>query len=180
VKNPAGITYNTPGTYSVKMKAWNEFGTDSITKTNYITVGNAQAPATDFTADRTVICVGDHVQFQDESDNCPTTWYWEFAPASVTFLNGSNANSQNPLVQFNDATLYTVRLTAYNGNGSNSNTKVNYIALRRLSSSLHGRFRAGTRRTILDHHEPGRRHYMGYHYHCRNQSGDTFCLDKLL
>jgi len=128
VKNPAGITYNTPGTYSVKMKAWNEFGTDSITKTNYITVGNAQAPATDFTADRTVICVGDHVQFQDESDNCPTTWYWEFAPASVTFLNGSNANSQNPLVQFNDATLYTVRLTAYNGNGSNSNTKVNYIA----------------------------------------------------
>jgi len=128
VKNPSGIVYNTPGTYTVKMKIWNGNGSDSIEKTNYIAVDNAQAPAVGFTADKTVLCEGDIVRFQDESDYCPSTWNWEFAPATFTFLQGTNASSQNPVVQFDAPGLYTVRLTATNSAGNNSVTKLNYIA----------------------------------------------------
>jgi len=129
VKNPSGIIYNTPGgPYTVKLKIWNGNGSDSIVKTNYITVGSAQAPAIAFTADKTVLCEGDLVHFQDESDNCPTTWYWEIGPATFTFVQGTNANSQNPVVQFDAPGLYSVRLTATNSTGSNSVTKLDYIA----------------------------------------------------
>ena len=128
VKNPTGIAYNTPGTYTVILKIWNSFGSDSITKTNYITVGNAQAPAIDFSADKTVLCEGNIVHFQDETNNCPTTWLWEFAPSTYTFVLGTNANSQNPVLQFNAPGLYSVRLTATNSTGSNSVTKLDYIA----------------------------------------------------
>jgi len=128
VKNPSGIVYNTPGTYSVKMKIWNMEGLDSIIKTNYISVGIAQAPVAAFTSDKQVLCEGETVRFQDESDNCPSTWTWEFTPATLTFLQGTNASSQNPVVQFNAPGLYTVSLTATNITGSNSVTKLNYIA----------------------------------------------------
>jgi PKD repeat protein len=97
-------------------------------KTNYIIVGNAQAPAVEFTADKKVLCEGDVVHFQDESNNCPSTWIWEFAPGTVTFIQGTNGNSQNPVIQFDAPGLYTVRLTAINSTGTNSLTKVDYIA----------------------------------------------------
>jgi PKD repeat protein len=43
--NPA-IAYNTPGTYSVKLKATNANGSDSITQTNYVTVTPIPNPTT--------------------------------------------------------------------------------------------------------------------------------------
>ena len=128
VKNPTGIVYNTPGTYFVEMKIWNINGSDSLVKTNYITVGNAQAPEVDFTADKTVLCEGDVVHFQDESEYCPTYWNWDFAPSTFTFIHGTTAGSQNPVVQFNSPGFYTVRLIATNSKGTNSLTKLNYIA----------------------------------------------------
>jgi PKD repeat protein len=127
VKNPAGIVYSTPGTYPVKMKIWNGNGSDSIVKTNYIHVGAAQAPSVNFTADKIAVCEGEMVHFQDQSDNCPSSWNWEFAPTTLTFLLGTNAHSQNPIVQFDAPGFYTVRLTATNSTGSNTVTKLNYI-----------------------------------------------------
>jgi PKD repeat protein len=38
-KNPPPITYNTPGTYNVKLVVTNGFGSNTLTKTNYIHVG---------------------------------------------------------------------------------------------------------------------------------------------
>jgi PKD repeat protein len=128
VKNPSGVVYNTPGTYFVKLKIWNINGSDSLEKTNYISVGIAQAPAVDFTADKTVLCEGDIVYFQDESENCPTSWNWDCSPSTFTFVQGTSAGSQNPVVQFNSPGIYTVRLIATNSTGSNSLTKLNYIA----------------------------------------------------
>jgi len=46
VKNPAGIVYNTPGTYSVTLTATNSVGPNTITKNNYITVSPAGCIAT--------------------------------------------------------------------------------------------------------------------------------------
>jgi PKD repeat protein len=128
VKNPSDIVYNTSGTYFVKMKIWNINGSDSLIKTNYISVSNAQAPNVNFTADKTVLCVGDVVHFQDQSEYCPTSWNWDFTPSTFTFIQGTTAGSQNPVVQFNAPGYYTVRLIATNSTGSNSLTRLNYIA----------------------------------------------------
>jgi PKD repeat protein len=127
VKNPSGIVYNIPGTYPVKMKIWNSNGSDSIVKTNYIAVGNAQAPAADFSADKTVLCEGEIVHLTDESANCPTSWIWDIGPSTYTFIQGTSATNQNPVIQFDAPGTYTVRLTATNPTGSNSVTKLNYI-----------------------------------------------------
>jgi PKD repeat protein len=110
------------------MKSWNSNGSDSIVKTNYIVVGPAQAPAVAFSADKTVLCEGNVVHFQDESDYCPTNWVWEFTPSTFEFVQGTSANSQNPIVQFDAPGTYTVRLSATNPTGFNSMTKLNYIA----------------------------------------------------
>ena len=40
-QNPAGIVYGTPGTYSVTLIASNAFGSDTMVRTNYITVTQA-------------------------------------------------------------------------------------------------------------------------------------------
>ena len=46
VRNPTGIVYNTPGTYSVTLTATNSVGPNTITKNNYITVSPAGCIAT--------------------------------------------------------------------------------------------------------------------------------------
>ena len=126
-RNPSGILYNTPGIYNVKLKIDNEMGSDSLIKTGYITVSGSLLPEVDFTSDVTAICVGDQVRFFDETGNCPSSWTWAFSPNAVTFMEGTTANSQDPVVRFNQPGSYNVTLTAYNYNGSGTLTKSQYI-----------------------------------------------------
>jgi len=128
VKNPTDIVYNTAGTYPVTLKVWNSIGSDSITKIDYITVSNTLLPLVDFTADKNVLCAESVVHFTDKTDNCPSSWNWQFTPGTVNFIDGTNQNSQNPVVQFNQPTIYHVTLTAYNAVGSGTLTKYSYIA----------------------------------------------------
>jgi PKD repeat protein len=44
-------------------------------------------------------------------------------------LNGTNANSQNPQLKFTSTGLYTVSLVATNANGSDSETKTNFVTV---------------------------------------------------
>ena len=127
LKNPAGITYSVPGIYQVTLKVWNEFGSDSITKTNYITVSGTLLPVADFSADKIVTCSSDAVRFTDETTNCPGSWMWEFNPNTVTFLEGTTSTSQNPVVRFNESALYDVQLTTYNSIGPATVSKQDYI-----------------------------------------------------
>ena len=50
------------------------------------------------------------MNFTDLSTNSPTSWEWSFNPSSVTYVGGTNPNSQNPQVQFNAYGSYTVAL----------------------------------------------------------------------
>jgi PKD repeat protein len=129
MKNPTDITYATAGTYSVKLKIWNENGADSITKTGYITVSTSLLPEPDFTADNYILCTDDIVRFTDLTDNCPSSWIWSFNPGTVTFLEGTASTSQHPVVQFDQPGAYDVQLTAFNLNGPGSTTKTDYIMM---------------------------------------------------
>jgi len=128
LKNPVNIVYSTPGTYPVKLKVWNEFGSDSITKINYITVSSTLLPVANFTADKFVLCSNDIVHFTDQTTNCPTSWSWQFTPNTITYLNGTSNVSQNPVVQFNAPGAYDVQMACYNPiGGPVTVTKLQYI-----------------------------------------------------
>jgi len=126
-QNPSGITYDQEGTYTVTLTVTNPAGSDTKTITGYITVDAGLIPQVDFTVSDTLICTSIPVQFFDESHGCPTQWLWEFNPSTVSFLNGTDQNSQDPVVEFDEAGSYSVTLTVSNIAGQNSLTKENYI-----------------------------------------------------
>ncbi len=127
VANPSGIIYNTVGTYSVSLIASNFNGSNTLTKTNYITVVSATTTivSADFTSDTTTVTSGSTVQFYDASSGTPTAWKWSFSGGSP-----SSSTKQNPnKVTFSTPGTYTISLTASNTNGSDVETKVNYITV---------------------------------------------------
>ena len=130
-QNPTGITWNTPGTFTVTLEVSNPAGTDNEIKTALISVSDTLLPIVDFTADGRIFCSGSAaaVLFSDLSDFCPSSWLWSFEPDDVTFANGTTATSQNPEVIFNGSGDYSVTLISTNINGSRSLTREKYIQL---------------------------------------------------
>ena len=85
-----------------------------------------------FEADNLTPSIEDTVFFTDLSNGTPTTWEWSFTPDNITYLNGTNANSQNPVVAFNAAGSYSVQLTASNEYESDTEVKTDYIIVSEL------------------------------------------------
>ncbi|MBU1009859.1 MAG: T9SS type A sorting domain-containing protein [Bacteroidetes bacterium] len=130
---PSGITYNTEGTFGVSLTSSNDFGTNTLTKPAYITVSATLLPEVAFEADKPLICVGGAVKFTDKSNYMPREWEWSFVPATLTFVNGTDAFSQNPEVVFDEAATYSVSLKATNLNGSSTETYFDMITVGGLS-----------------------------------------------
>ncbi len=81
-------------------------------------------PTADFTADKTLVCKGDCVQFTDASTGNPTQWKWSFG----TGVAADTSNLQNPQFCFNNVGNFSISLTASNSLGSGAvNTKTGYI-----------------------------------------------------
>lgn len=125
-KDPQGITYATPGTYNVQLTVTNSLGSDIKLIEDYITISSTLLPEADFITPDTIACSNNEVQLIDQSLYCPLSWQWSFEPNTVTFLNGTNANTQNPIVSFEPGS-YNVTLTIENSVGSNSTTKLSYV-----------------------------------------------------
>jgi hypothetical protein len=85
------------------------------------------APSPDFTALPLSICVGDSVQFT----NATTTPAGTTSTYEWTFTGGTPTTSTNvdPLIQYNTAGIYAVKLKATNANGSDSLSRTNYITV---------------------------------------------------
>ena len=80
-----------------------------------------------FTASTTTPAKNVPVTFTDLTTGGPTGWTWSFDRPSVVFVGGTNANSQNPQVEFTDGGLYTVTLVATNSGNTDTEIKVDYI-----------------------------------------------------
>ncbi len=78
--------------------------------------------AADFTANKTTVCLGEQVQFADDSYNAVTGLSWSFP-------NGTPSTSTiaNPLVSYAQPGLYSVTLTATDGTTNDTELKTNYI-----------------------------------------------------
>lgn len=127
-QNPTDISYSTPGTFAVTLNVTNTAGTNSLTKLAYITVSDTIKPLPGFYASQQAYCnLSDVIKFTDTTKYCPIAWNWTFSPNTVTFKNGTSANSQNPEVTFNQSGSYNVTLNVANGNGSRQLAKTSYI-----------------------------------------------------
>ncbi|RLD79081.1 MAG: hypothetical protein DRJ07_12255, partial [Bacteroidetes bacterium] len=118
VQNPAEILFTEEGSFDVQLIASNVLGVDTILMVDYITTSTTILPDVDFEANKTVFCTDEEVTFTDMTAYLPNHWEWEFEPSTVTFVSGTDQNSQNPVVVFNEADAYNVTLTATNLNGS--------------------------------------------------------------
>ncbi|MEA3495403.1 MAG: C25 family cysteine peptidase, partial [Bacteroidota bacterium] len=122
-KNPK-LQFSASGNYTVTLISSNSSGSDTLTKTNYISVVQINA---DFSANSTTVCAGSIVDFTDASICSPTSWSWSFTPSTVSFMNSTSATSQNPKVKFNAIGYYSVELIASNTGSSDTIVKNNFI-----------------------------------------------------
>ncbi len=80
-------------------------------------------PVADFVANTTTVTVGGFVNFTNLSTGSGNSYSWTFnggTPGTSTAVNPSN-------IQYNTVGTYTVTLVATNSNGSDTETKINYI-----------------------------------------------------
>ncbi len=125
---PTGISYESEGLYDVNLTVSNQFGQNSISFPDFITVSTTALPVANFIADDTVVCTGAVVEFTDLSEVCPVSWQWEIIPNSgIAFINGTSAASQNPEVVFNEPAYYSIKLTIENANGADEFIRDEYV-----------------------------------------------------
>lgn len=87
---------------------------------------SAGAPVIDFDVDKIKANTFDKIQYKSvvvaPSKDPVTKYEWAFSPNNVEYLDGTNANSQNPVVRFTAEGLYSATLTATNNAGKESKT----------------------------------------------------------
>ena len=118
-KNPVH-KYTQTGIYTVTLTSSNAAGSNSITKSSYVTV--LIPPIASFTATPTTGKAPITVTFTDRSTNNPTSWNWSFGDKSTS-------TAKNPVHKYTQAGKYTVILTVKNAAGSNSITKSSYVTV---------------------------------------------------
>lgn len=93
--------------------------------------GSVYLCGAEFQADRTTICAGNTINFDDMSYNLVNGWNWTFAGGSP-----ASSSAENPSVIYNTPGLYTVTLSATDGSNSDSETKTSYIRVLPAAAGL--------------------------------------------
>jgi gliding motility-associated-like protein len=120
-KSPS-YTYTTQGTYPVTVTITTSKGcTETFTLNNAVRVGTK--PQADFTADTTVVCASDKIQFINQSSVPTDEYLWLFG-------DGKSSRAKNPLYQFTDTGLLDVTLIAYNNGCGDSLIKTDYVRIK--------------------------------------------------
>lgn len=111
-----------------------------VSATNLAAVGVSGTPylcKVDFSADKTTLCAGSEVQFNDQSYNAVASWSWVVTPSTGwAFVGGSSASSENPTIVFSSPGLFDVQLTATDGTNTDSETKTAYIRVLETAATL--------------------------------------------
>jgi PKD repeat protein len=115
--------YMIPGTYTVNLTVSNARGSDTLSKSGYIEVGESPLPVANFTANPSQGYEPLMVQFTDTSLGNPVSWYWEFG-------DGKTAVDQNPPHLYYNGD-YTVTLTVTNAEGNSTVIKPAFIRVYR-------------------------------------------------
>lgn len=87
-----------------------------------IALPNTVPPVAAFTSNYVAGACINPVQFTDLSTNAPISWSWDFG-------DGQTSTQQNPSHQYAASGAYTVALTATNANGSDVESKTDYVTV---------------------------------------------------
>ena len=121
-QNPSH-TYLSPGQYSVTLSVAIDNASDSVTKSNYISVpGNQIVPTANFIASSTIGAAPLTVQFTDTSTDGPVEWFWDFGDSNTSTV-------QNPSHTYLTPGQYSVTLTSSNAAGYDEESKLEYISV---------------------------------------------------
>ncbi|MCK9331128.1 MAG: DUF3344 domain-containing protein, partial [Candidatus Cloacimonetes bacterium] len=119
-QNPSH-TYEARGTYTVTLTAANYGGSDTVTKTDYITATTDKpVPVPDFTTVASTGRVPFSVKFTDTTTGDASSWAWDFG-------DGGTSTEQNPVHTYVTVGSYTVTLAATGPGGTNSTTVTDAI-----------------------------------------------------
>ena len=132
-QNPSH-TYETVGTYTVKLTATNYGGSNSTTKTDYINLtSDVSAPVASFTTDANSGQVPFTVKFTDTTTGSVSSRNWDFG-------DGSTSTDQSSTHTYVTEGSYNVTLTATGPGGSNTATSTEPITVSAplTSSSYNG------------------------------------------
>ena len=119
------VLYETPGSYDAKLVVTNEFGSDSLLRQNYITVAMLP-PIADFEANITEIEEGDEISFTNLSQQKPETHQWFFEGGTPQ----QSSLETPPVIHYNKAGTYSVRLKVTNAGGESTEKKEGYITVK--------------------------------------------------
>ena len=111
--------YASPGTYTVKLTAFNAYGQHTQTRTNYIAAYTP--PQANFTAQPLTGISPLSVNFTNLSQNA-TVYLWDFG-------DGSTSTEMNPIHEYAGSGVFTVSLQASNPGSSATFTRTNYITV---------------------------------------------------
>jgi gliding motility-associated-like protein len=122
LQNPSA-SYFAPGTYTVVLTVTNVNGSNTLTRSQYITV--YEPPVVNFSASPLSGCFPLRVQFTDlttpGTGNTIVSWLWDFG-------NGSTSTLQNPLATYNTAGIFTVTLQVTDDKGCTKTfSRPNYV-----------------------------------------------------
>jgi YVTN family beta-propeller protein len=121
--------YSKAGKYTVKLTVTNAVGSNTLTKSKYITVKTtSQIPTTVFYASPKSGNAPLSVKFTDKSTGKPTKWKWSFG-------DGTSSTAKNPTHKYSKVGKYTVKLTVTNAAGSSTATKSKYITVTTTSQT---------------------------------------------
>ncbi|MEZ6197424.1 MAG: PKD domain-containing protein [Planctomycetota bacterium] len=118
--NPSHV-YSATGTYDVSLSVTGPDGSDTMTKTGYVTVTSAP-PVSDFTASVTSGTAPLTVNFTAQTTGTVTSYLWNFG-------DGGMSTQANPSHVYSSAGNYDVSLTVVGPTGSDSETKLSYITV---------------------------------------------------
>ena len=120
VASPSHV-YAAAGTYTVGLTVTGPGGSNTQTRTNYISVSTA-APVAQFSGSPTSGTFPLTVNFNNTSTGSITSYAW-------TFGDGGTSTSASPSHVYAAAGTYTVSLTVTGPGGSNTQTQTNYIVV---------------------------------------------------
>ena len=120
-------------------------------------------PYANFKGDTLSGCPGFNVQFYDSTINSPTAWQWYFPGGTP-----DTSSLQNPIIIYNTPGTYNnVTLLVGNANGSDSLTKLSYIA---VSPNVRPLITLTPNDTVCTHSQLTSSSAQSYHWYPSNQS----------
>ena len=117
-------TYSAAGVYTVSLTVNGASATDTLTKTNYITVTAPTSVQANFSATPTSGLLPLQVQFTDQSTGGVNLRVWNFG-------DGQISTAQHPSHTYSSAGIYTVTLIASGPQGNDTEIKSGYITVYR-------------------------------------------------